>query len=141
VTAASELAGQILRLLPDVKRGSLVVYGDIFGGRIDNMHRVTSAHAIAETDRLIVEFNEGETLEISDPRDASISSREFRIASASRVRWEWFYYGRPKTAENRFFIEHVRTQDTVVVSTNPSRTGSTFAPTVEAPAVELVGIS
>jgi hypothetical protein len=141
VTAASELAGQILRLLPDVKRRSLVVYGDIFGGRTDNMHRVTSAHAIAETDRLIVEFNEGETLEISDPRDASISSREFRIASASRVRWEWFYYGRPKTAENRFFIEHVRTHDTVVVSTNPSRTGSTFAPTVEAPAVELVGIS
>ena len=136
---ASVLAAEILRLLPEVKRGSLVVYEDIFGGRIDNMHRVTSAHAIGDSDRLVVEFDEGETLEVWDPEDASISSREFRIAAASRVHWEWFSYGDPKTTENRFFIDHVRTDDTVVVSTNRTR-GSTFAPTAEAPAVELVGI-
>jgi hypothetical protein len=103
---ASDLAAEIVRLLPDVKRGSLVVYGDIFGGRIDNMHRVISAHAIGEPDRLVVEFNEGETLEIWDPGHASISAREFRRSSASRVRWEWFYYGRPKTSENREQVLH-----------------------------------
>ena len=109
----------------------MVVYGDIFGGRIDNQHRVISAYARSESDRLVVEFNEGETLEIWDPRHASISAREFRISSASRVRWDWFYYGRPKTAENRFFIEHVRIDDIVVGSTNATGSSRTFTPTIE----------
>jgi hypothetical protein len=138
---AADLAAEISRRLPDIKRGSLVVYGDIFGGRIDNIHIVTSAHAVGEPERLVVEFNEGETLEIWDPGHASISSREFRILSASRVRWEWFSYGRPKTAENRFFIEHVRIDDIVVGSTNATWGSRTFTPTVGAPAVELVGMS
>ena len=141
MTIASDLAEEILRRVPDVKRGSLVVFGDIFGGRIDNIHIVTSAHADDEPERLVVEFNEGETLEIWDPGDALISSHEFRISTASKVRWEWFYYGRPKTAKNRFFIEHVRLDDIVVGSTNATWGSRTFTPTVEAPAVELVGMS
>jgi len=32
-----------VQLIPDVKRGSLVVFGDIFGGRIDDIHTVTGA--------------------------------------------------------------------------------------------------
>ena len=141
MTIASDLAEEILRRVPDVKRGSLVVFGDIFGGRIDNIHIVTSAHADDEPERLVVEFNEGETLEIWDPGDALISSHEFRISTASKVRWEWFYYGRPKIAENRFFIEHVRLDGAVVASTNVTWYSPTFTPTVEAPAVELVGMS
>jgi hypothetical protein len=141
VTLSSVLAAEISRLIPDVKRGSLVVFGDIFGGRIDNIHIVTSVHADSEPERLVIDFNEGETLEVWDPGDASISSREFRISTAARVRWEWFYYGRPKIAENRFFIEHVRLDDAVVASTNVTWYSPTFTPTVEAPAVELVGIS
>jgi hypothetical protein len=140
VTLSSDLAAQISRLIPDVKRGSLVVFGDIFGGRIDNIHTVTSVHADSEPERLVIDFNEGETLEVWDPGDASISSREFRISTATRVRWEWFYYGRPKIAENRFFIEHVRLDGAVVASTNVTWYSPTFTPTVEAPAVELVGI-
>jgi len=140
VTTASDLATEISSLLPEVKRGSLVVFGDIFGGRIDNIHIVTAAGATGNPERLVVEFNEGEILEVWDPGSATVSSREFRISTASRVRWEWFYYGRPKIAENRFFIEHVRINDFVVASTNASWDSRAFAPSVENAAVELLGL-
>ena len=130
MTTASDLAAEISRLLPNVKHASLVVFGDIFGGRIDNIHMVTAAVAAGDPERLIVEFNEGETLELWDPVNVTIGSREFRISTASRVRWEWFYYGWPKTADNRFFIEHVRTNDLVVASTNASWSSRTFNPTL-----------
>src|SRR5215467_13197747 len=118
MASASDLAAEISQLIPRVKRGSLVVFGDIFGGRIDNIHTVTAAKALGDPERLVVEFDEGETLEVWDPGNATISSWEFCISTATKVRWEWFYYGRPKIPENRFFIEHARTNDVVVASTN-----------------------
>lgn len=45
MTSASDLAAEISQPIPYVKRGSLVVFGDIFGGRIDNTHTVTAARA------------------------------------------------------------------------------------------------
>src|SRR5215469_2018322 len=67
MTSASDLAEEISQLIPCVKRGSLVVFGDIFGGRIDNIHTVTGAKALDSPERLVVEFDEGETLEVWDP--------------------------------------------------------------------------
>lgn len=139
MASASDLAAEISQLIPRVKRGSLVVFGDIFGGRIDNIHTVTAAKALGDPERLVVEFDEGETLEVCDPGSATISSWEFRISTATKVRWEWFYYGRPKIPENRFFIEHARTNDVVVARTNATWGNRIFAPTVERAAVELLG--
>ncbi|MDQ2846104.1 MAG: hypothetical protein M3Y77_07085 [Actinomycetota bacterium] len=141
MTNAADLASEITRRLPDVKRGSLVVYGDIFGGRIDNIHVVTSATVSGNPQRLVVGFNEGETLEVWDPDHAIVSAHEFRINNASRVRWEWLYYGRPKVADNRYFIEHVRDGGgTVVATTNADWVQRDFKPRVERPAVELIGM-
>lgn len=139
MSEAADLAGRIAQLLPRIKRGSLVVFGDIFGGRIDNIHIVTSARVVSDPERLVVEFSEGETLEVWDLQNATVSSREFIIQTASKVRWEWFYYGRPKTPENRFFIEHSRTNATVVAITNAPRHDRGFAPKLKRAAVELVG--
>jgi hypothetical protein len=139
VTSASDLAAVIAQLLPDVKRGSLVVFGDAFGGRIDNIHTVISSKASGDPERLVIGFDEGETLEVWEPGNAMISSSEFCISTASKVRWKWFYYGRPKTSENRFFIEHVRTNEVVVAKTNSPWGNRAFAPTVERAAVELRG--
>jgi len=93
MASASDLAAEISQLIPRVKRGSLVVFGDIFGGRIDNIHTVTAAKALGDPERLVVEFDEGETLEVWDPGNATISSWEFCISTATKARWEWFYYG------------------------------------------------
>jgi hypothetical protein len=139
MSVAEDVAAEIRSKLPNVKRGSLSVFGDIFGGRVDNIHVVTSARAEGEPGRLIVTFDQGETLEVWDPAEAVIDLNTFRITKASRVRWEWFYYGRDKTAANRYFIEHVRDRNSVSATTDADWAPHRFEPTARRPAVELVG--
>jgi hypothetical protein len=118
VTEARRIAADITDRLPDVKRGSLVVFGDIFGGRIDNIHVVRSAQAIGTPERLAIEFDDKETLEVWDPNGATVSAAELRIDRATKVRWEWFHYERPKTPENLYFIEHSNAGGVVTATTN-----------------------
>ena len=89
MTNAEAIAAEIVQSLPVLKRGSLSVYGDIFGGRIDNIHIVTGAHVLG-AERVVIEFNEGETLDVWDPEGATISEAAFKIQTAIRARWEWF---------------------------------------------------
>jgi len=137
---ASAIAGEINRRLPDVKCGSLAVFGDIFGGRVDNIHTIVSARAFEADDLLVINFNEDEVLSIWSPGLSVVDEKEFRIVAANRVRWEWFYYGRPKTSDNRYFIEHTRELGEIRVTTSQDARTSTFSPSVSAPAVELLGM-
>jgi hypothetical protein len=139
VSEAQTIAEVISRHLPDVKCGSLVVFGDVFGGRIDNVHTVRSAHAVGTAERLVIEFDDDEVLEVWDPEDAIVSATELRIDRATKVRWEWFYYGRPKTPENRYFIEHVNAGGAVTTTTNVDAAPLAFHPSSRRPAVEIVG--
>jgi hypothetical protein len=141
VSGTEHVASDITTKLPDIKRGSLRVFGDIFGGRVDNIHIVTSARAEGEPQRLVITFNEGETLEVWDPEGAVVDLHTFRIAKASRVRWEWFYYRREKIPANRYFIEHLRDGDAVLVTTDADWAQHRFDPTTRQPAVELLGSS
>jgi len=136
--SAESIVSEIVQRLPTLKRGSLSVYDDIFGGRIDNIHTVTGAHALGPS-RVVIEFDERETLEVWDPRGALISAAEFKIRTASRVRWEWFYNGRPHTPEYRYFIEHIRTDDDISVTTDVDWALKSFAPSAQRSAVELLG--
>jgi len=133
------IASDIRRHLPGVRSGSLVVYGDIFGGRIDNIHVLVSVTGDDEADCLSFTFNEGELLQVWNPRGVSISDREFRIQRAARVRWEWFYYGRPRTPANLRVIEHRVTAAGVEATTDFDPSRRRFAPTADRPAVELLG--
>ena len=44
MSSAREAAEQITAQWPDILRGSIAVFGDIFGGRIDNIHTVISGN-------------------------------------------------------------------------------------------------
>ncbi|WP_372735367.1 hypothetical protein [Nocardioides sp.] len=140
MTIASDIAADIGQRIPEVKSGSLAVYGDVFGGRVDNIHTVVRAHVDDDGACLVLEFNEGESLRVWNPEGAAISGREFRIQRASRVRWEWYYYGRPHAPENRYYIEHVCGVDGVDATTNADWAPHDFAPSVGKPAVELLGL-
>lgn len=137
-TRAQEIADHIHRLLPEVKGGSLAVFGDFFGKPLDNHHVVTGASA--RGDVLVVAFAGLEELTISDPAGAEVSSTTFRIAHAGVVRWEWFWYGRPQTAENRQFREYRPGRFLVRVHSggrlDPRR--RTFRRSATAPAVQLL---
>jgi hypothetical protein len=116
MTIESQIADQINQAIPDVKAGSLCVYGDFVGRPYDNIFRVCSARTSPNGDALIVEFDEGGTLEVWAPNSASITRTVFAIATASRVRWQWFSYGLPQIPENLYSIDHVRTADVVAVT-------------------------
>lgn len=138
MTNAESLADDINAALPRVKRGSLAVFGDIFGGRIDNIHTIDLARVVSEPERLVIEFDGGETLEVWDPVDWQVTSDIFRICRASRVRWAWFHYGRPQAAENRYFQDHRVADDKVTVRTNVDWHEPWFNPSLSKPAVELL---
>jgi hypothetical protein len=102
---------------------------------MDNWHQLVSHEAKEGYVRLA--FNEGETLEVWGPEGARMEGKSFIIQRASRVRWEWFYYGRPKLPENRFFIEHVVSGESIEVSSDADWAPRNFRPSRMGPAVSI----
>lgn len=80
---------------------------------MENHHTLDNVRADANV--VVLTFDQGETLTVWDPAEVSISPEGLRIALASRVRWEWFYYGRPKVPENRFSSDYQVDGGTVAV--------------------------
>jgi len=100
------------------KGGSLRIFGDWFGRPYDNVHIPKTFSFI--NDILTITFDDDETLIIWNPSHVQIQERMFKVGEASKVRWEWFYYGRPKTQENRFFLEYAKDQSGIHTDTNVS---------------------
>jgi hypothetical protein len=134
--------------------GTLRFWGQWFGKPYDNWHRLV--HYEAQGDLLQLHFNENETLSIWAPRKAAFKERPhpmepgswspsgrvvkehvFRIADANRVRWEWFYYGRPQTVANRHFIEFARTGSGIETASDTERA---LRADPKQPAVELISL-
>jgi hypothetical protein len=139
VGTTQEIAGDLATRIPALKSGSLSVFGDIFGGRIDNIHVIVGVQAVDE-DCLVLYFDGGETLRVWNPEEVTASAVEFKIRDATQVRWEWFYYGREQSPENRYFIEHARVGDDITARTDADWAPRTFSPSSQRPAVELLGL-
>ena len=135
MTEAEQIAGRLERMLPHVRSGTLRFWGQWFGRPHDNRHRIVAGEA--RGDVLRVRFDAGEVLTVQDPREATIDAHVFLIGDATRVRWEWFHYGRPRTTENRYFEEFTRDGGTVSVATNVRWHAPRLAADPSQPAVEL----
>ncbi|MGO4409990.1 MULTISPECIES: hypothetical protein [unclassified Brevundimonas] len=131
--AICKMTGQAL---PSVKHGSLRIWGQFFGRPYDNDHRVVGCDSLPDGVRF--RFNEGETLTIWHPSRYSIDHNRFEILGASRVRWEWFYYGREKLPQNLFYIEYVASGDTADIQTNVDWFPIPTAVRRDGPAAELL---
>nr|WP_294564259.1 hypothetical protein [uncultured Rhodopila sp.] len=105
MTDAEILANCLSRQLPRVKRGALRIWGEWFGRPYDNIHTIIAA--VARGDTLILSFDQGETLTIENPGKAAFDQNTFQIGVASRVRWEWFYYGRERLPENLQYLDYM----------------------------------
>jgi hypothetical protein len=115
--------------------GSLCVFGDWFGRPMDNSHRVTAHESQDGYVRLT--FNEGETLEVWGARGLRREGNGLIIQNAIRVRWEWYYYGRPKLPENRFFIEHRVVEGKIEATANTTWYEPRFNSSLREPAVTI----
>jgi hypothetical protein len=131
-----EIMGERIReLLPNVKGGSLRFWGVWFGKPHDNFHTLLRCETTENILKLF--FDRGETLSVWSPIRMAADKSTFRIDQADRVRWEWFYYGRPKTAANLFFEDFVRTGQTVDASTNIDWYSPDLSADLSLPAVEI----
>ena len=115
------------------KGGSLCIFGDWFGRPHDNVH-IPKTFSFVD-DVLTVTFEDDETLTIWNPSQVQIQERMFKVGGASKVRWEWFYYGRAKTEENRFFLEYAKDQEGIRTDTNINWYNHSFATSIKEPAV------
>lgn len=135
MATAAEVAAHINNLLPNVPSGSLRFFGEWFGGRRDNLHVVVGSSAT--NDLLIVNFDGGEVLTLTRPEGVTINDETFLIEDAERVRWEWFYYGRPRRPENLYVIEYVRRDGGIEVADTTDWYEPEHSPNLASPAVEI----
>jgi hypothetical protein len=136
VSDALQIASLVNRQLNAMKSGTLRFWGDWFGQPHDNLHRIVAAEANSPELRLL--FDQNEVLVVREPSGPAIDGSSFRINFAGRVRFEWFYYGRPQTASNRYFLEYVRNGERLRCSTNVDWYTPKFQTDLALPAVELL---
>ena len=105
-----ELSEEIMSLEENIRSGSLCMFGCWFGRPMDNIHRSCSAEF--DNDLLTIIFDEGETLEVWNPSELIVDGKVLKIVKASKVKWSWFYYGKPKVPEN------LHTQEFIVEGSN-----------------------
>jgi hypothetical protein len=130
------LADKISAAIPSIKAGALRMWGEWFGRPYDNMHRIIGCSAVGSA--LIVDFNDGETLTIENPVGLEVNKNLFSIRSASSVRWEWFYYGRPHTDENRYHYTFSKRGSTIYAESNVDWCDPALSPSAAQKAVELL---
>ena len=117
------------------KGGSLCIFGDWFGRPYDNVH-VPKTFSF-DNDILTITFDNDETLTIWNPSHVQIEERLLKVGEASKVRWDWFYYGRPKIEKNRFFLEYVKDQGRIHTDTNVDWYNHPFQTSLKEPAVVI----
>ena len=113
---AAKIAERIGHLLPRIKAGTLRFFGEWFGRPYDNMHVIKRAEA--KDDCLIVTFDQREMLSVWNPSGFKINEKEFQIDSASRVLWQWYYYGRPQTPQNLYYFDYFFEGNELMAKTN-----------------------
>lgn len=122
---------------PDIKTGSLRFFGDWFGRPGDNFHSIAKIDYQAQDDCLLIRLDGGETLFVWQAKGIQADDHHFIIRTASRVRWEWFYYGRPQTPENLYYQQYTVKDGEVEVTHNINWYYPVFNTSVSAPAVVL----
>ena len=126
------IAERLMALPQNVRSGTLRTFGCWFGRPMDNFHRCVAANMSGNV--LSLRFDGDEELEVTDPSDLKVDGEVLRIPTASKVRWSWYFYGKPKTPENLMYYEYRVSGGGVEADTNspwPTK------PTSTEPAVEL----
>ena len=111
-----EIAKDIAKILPNVKRGTLRFWGKWFGRPFDNYHWLIGCEASGDCLRL--RFNDDEVLAVWNPSDVEINETTFRIGRATAVRWTWYYHGRPKTPDNLRYLDYAEDDGRIAFRTN-----------------------
>lgn len=92
--------------------GTLRFWGEWFGRPYDNFHKLVSAELSENV--LIIRFENGEKCIVFEPSEIVNEPNDFHIAHASKIVWEWYYYGKEHTPENLCRREYSLVGETAV---------------------------
>ncbi len=129
-----DLRNAIYERLDSLRPGTLSFWGNWFGRPYDNIHRIVGAYSLEET--TIIYFDQAETLLIDEPRDWSLEGGLLLVRHASRVRFQWFYFGRLPDRETLQFEEYRWTETNLSFDTD-AQPGRRPQLARDAPAVQL----
>jgi hypothetical protein len=96
----------------------LRIYGDWFGKPYDNYHELKSAEFDSQLKRLTLVFNEGEKLEIYNPKHIFEASTFLKIVNSDRIKLTWFYYGKTQAKENQYYLDYELNDKKISTETN-----------------------
>lgn len=132
----AEFVQQVNASLAVFHGGSLRIWSQWFGRPCDNIHRIVTASSAS--DHVKLSFDEGETLAVWEPVGLEITTEAFTVKQADRVRWEWYYYGRPQTPENLYYEDYVNEGNRIAATTNVDWYTPNLRPDPRMAAVQLV---
>lgn len=137
VRTVSAVALNINHALGQLPSGSLRFFGYWFGRPMDNNHVITDA--ISKGTCLILRFDQGESLRVWDPREPAIDSQLFTIATASRLRWEWFPYDGLQVPDRLHYRNYIMKENGLFIEGNDGTSVFNSSPEIHnSPAVALI---
>ena len=131
----ADVASDIATRIGTLRGGSFTFWGIWFGRPYDNSHKAVSVEGGDNFLRFI--FDGGERLTIWEPANYTFDASQFIVHSASRVLWEWFYYGRPHSPTDEMMYHDFRRTGLSIVFTSNFRSTESERPNSLAPAVEI----
>jgi hypothetical protein len=132
----TQIASFVQRLPASRKSGTLRIWGQWFGRPMDNVH--TCVSCAAKDDRVILNFDQGETLTIWAPIDVSVREAALCFDVASKIRWEWFSLEGDQDQKNLMFLEYEVKEGKIMRSSNTEYVSDQAASLNES-AVQLYG--
>jgi len=113
---SDDLRDAISEQLQSLHPGSLTFWGIWFGKPYDNSHRIVGADSSDGT--AVIFFDHAETLIVDQPRGWSVGRGRLLIRNATRVRFQWFPYGRLPSRDSLRFEEYRRVAGRVEFTTD-----------------------
>ena len=104
----------------NMKQGSLQFWGEWFGRPYDNIHTIVDAE-LGEGDALVCTFDQREKLSVWNPTGLYFDKNVFRVTKASKILWQWYYYGNPQ--DDLHFIQYEERGNNILVSEGKVGTG------------------
>jgi len=135
------LADSIRKVIPDLKWGSMLLWGQSLGRPGEDGRLLIGCEAINNCLRL--RFEDDELLAVWNPQDVKITTKRFRIGSAENMRFTTYYQGRQRLPENILYRDYALQEGTIRFRTNEPwlESGIGYMPegtAISFPAVEII---
>lgn len=98
-----------------LKNGTLRFWGDWFGRPYDNYHKVVAVDHDTNKSVLVICFDNDEKCIVYEPIDIISNKNEFHITKATKIVWEWYFYGKEHIPQNLCKIIYSRTNDNQIL--------------------------